>query len=1122
LPTPLLGDEPASRPAPLPEKPPIHVFLKDPADLGALWTTLSQPDYVILNGVEYARLLSRLSAAAASEPSGAVVESVVVRGVVNGERAELAVDLSISLLSDPPSWIPVGLNGLILDEARSEGQVIPVRAASGTSWEVQLQGKGKHRVTLELTVPIKQIPEGRTFALAIREAASTRLSIELPAGASDVFAGPAEGLRATPLASSSRLRVNADLTPRSKLSLLWSEHDTSRGQSPFLLSARGEISIELDSDSLKTRSSWSIRSIRGATRSLELMLDPEDKVLDLELDGQPAKFQLERVASRNQLTLSLPEPLSVGRERRVVLVTRRVNEAGRSTEVQFHGFPLSHAREETGTIGITRGPNLWISGSANQGVRQIDPRTELPDDLRARPATELAYQFAEQPFDLTLRVEASPPQVQVESRTTITLEPASARNDTWLDFRIVRGRAQELEFHLAHGLELESAEPESLVASVHSSRSSNEEPKSLTIRLNPRALESGRFGLHLVGRQSLGKPGPQSIGLFQPVGVASSGGRVAVVTSPSMTAVLDPPGDSLSAFRTAVQPLPADWPWPDGRVQTPGLWLRHDEVPPALPLATTFHERVVSNSTALTVQVERTAIEILQETELNVRFGPLEPLTLLVPHELERRWSSQGNNVIVGTELDVLSDTHRSVPLRISASAGQPVKLRFRYRLPIPSPTAPHQENDMEIPWLRIAETTPGRSSLRASLTPDAGVRVEGRGRGWGSSGENSADEDASTLLRFQTSTEDPTIDRLGFRVTRRELEALPSLIVSRLLLDTVIGSDGDSWTTASFWTEVHGSSFAVALPEGAKLLTAKVAGENVGEVEEILDRSGYRLTFPSRIGSAPTLIEIAYSQSSQTASGVLEAPLLLDGGLAQECYWKVQIPWNRALLVNPEGWTDENEWFWYSYLWSLRSRIGATDLARWLQGTKTEGVESRAKEIGPRSGGYALLFGRQGSPVNLKVMLASRSWLVAICSGVVLAIGAVFLLLWRPPVWFLTASAILLSAVAILLDIHQLVVLVQSAAVGLFLTILIAVMQRVVERRRFRSVVFVEPSSRTSSFNRGSTPIPSAGVGSDDPTAIRPRDVVSPHSDAIMIPGSTASAVPRADVRVSSEQAER
>ena len=45
------------------------------------------------------------------------------------------------------------------------------------------------------------------------------------------------------------------------------------------------------------------------------------------------------------------------------------------------------AREQAGAIGITASGNLFVTGTAARGVRQIDPRTELPVELRARPAT---------------------------------------------------------------------------------------------------------------------------------------------------------------------------------------------------------------------------------------------------------------------------------------------------------------------------------------------------------------------------------------------------------------------------------------------------------------------------------------------------------------------------------------------------------------------------------------------------------------------------------------------------------------------------------------------------------------------------------------------------------------
>ena len=56
-----------------------------------------------------------------------------------------------------------------------------------------------------------------------------------------------------------------------------------------LLTAKGEIAIDIDEEQVRTRSSWAIRCVRGTTRSLEMRMDDEDEVTELQLDDQSAE-----------------------------------------------------------------------------------------------------------------------------------------------------------------------------------------------------------------------------------------------------------------------------------------------------------------------------------------------------------------------------------------------------------------------------------------------------------------------------------------------------------------------------------------------------------------------------------------------------------------------------------------------------------------------------------------------------------------------------------------------------------------------------------------------------------------------------------------------------------------
>ncbi len=146
----------------------------------------------------------------------------------------------------------------------------------------------------------------------------------------------------------------------------------------------------------------------------------------------------------------------------------------------FSGFPLTNAKEQSGAIGIAQRGNLWVGGTAGRGLRRIDPRTELPPDLRARLATNLAYVFADQPFELELRIDASPPLVRTEARTTATLDARQARVDTWLSYQPAHGRLFDLAIRLPEGLELESVGPKDVVDAADRDTAAAGKPQVLT------------------------------------------------------------------------------------------------------------------------------------------------------------------------------------------------------------------------------------------------------------------------------------------------------------------------------------------------------------------------------------------------------------------------------------------------------------------------------------------------------------------------------------------------------------------------------------------------------------------------------------------------------------------
>ena len=172
-----------------------------------------------------------------------------------------------------------------------------------------------------------------------------------------------------------------------------------------------------------TRSLWQIWCVRGMTRSLEFRLDDRDQVTELRLDDQPTDAAgIEGARKAGLLTIPLGTPLRPDAPpRRLVMKTRRSYSKAAAHRIAFGGFPLLHAREQSGAIGVTQSPNLWISPAVSRGLRRIETGG-LPADLRERPSTRLAFEFVEQPFLLQLDVEASPPLVRTRSQTVFRID----------------------------------------------------------------------------------------------------------------------------------------------------------------------------------------------------------------------------------------------------------------------------------------------------------------------------------------------------------------------------------------------------------------------------------------------------------------------------------------------------------------------------------------------------------------------------------------------------------------------------------------------------------------------------------------------------------------------------
>ena len=162
----------------------------------------------------------------------------------------------------------------------------------------------------------------------------------------------------------------------------------------------------------------------------------------------------------------------------------------------------------------------------------------------------------------------------------------------------------------------------------------------------------------------------------------------------------------------------------------------------------------------------------------------------------------------------------------------------------------------------------------------------------------------------------------------------IPQLVVPRLLVKTIRGSDGSRRTTARYWVELHGADFPFQLPEGLEWIEARIDGRIAGQVDFDQSRSLYRLRFPGDSGQRPVLVELEFQEAAPKSGRELAAARAAGrrGRAASSLGGSTALEhgsgWNSARAGR-----DENRWAWSGLSWKRSPGKESAGQNEWLVG---------------------------------------------------------------------------------------------------------------------------------------------------------------------------------------------
>ncbi|RUL85846.1 hypothetical protein [Tautonia sociabilis] len=1080
------------------------------------------------------------------------VTSVELSGEVpeGGGLARLSMTLGLYARGPGPHRVPIGLDGLYPREAVADGRPLGWEAVPPEGWFVILPGgspgeEEQRTVRVDVVAPIRSVDDRRVLSLSIPRHPNTRLRLDLPGPIAEATLGDGSLLSVEPIDDGRRSRIEAQLGARDELDVRWLPLRAEGTPLPPLLTGGGHIALDVDDGKLSAQSTWEIQVRRGEAPAVELVVDPADELLEVEVEGRPVAP--EPAEDGIGLRIPLPRTLRKGDSARLSITTRRPIRAPADPDglapVSFGGHRFAGLAEQGGTLSISRADGLRILVGSSVGLRRIDPRDLREEIARTRPAIVSAFRFADQPFDLTLRVGPTPPMVRVAQRSLATLEPGgtAARIESWLDYRSIRGQLFSARVEVPEGLEVDRVGPPGSVVSwdlrppgdpdtdgdpdpdPDAERAGGEDTPGgratieLTLASPLREGQSTPTRIELSGRALLDpdRPGPVPIPLFLPTGAAFDGGLLAIAAPPDLEVTPaaeaeanspdpGPGGGSPAPTVVASPPSTGMGPWsrPAGDAPRIALWLRSEAPAQAVPIG--LSPRAPSSSSVIDqlVRVGRDGVDVQQDVTLYARDGELDRIDLAIPPGLERGWSLVDRGVVA--EEEPIAPGPDGVALRrlrlAQPTAGFPLKLRISFRVPAVDRLEPGEATTLEIPRIEVRSPSPA-APPRVVIAAEPGLTLDPRGEGWRPPAENQwvTNPDGGPPLPIRhvwvrPPSADP--DALpSFSATASTPAPLPETLASRLWIRSEQGPDGAVRTSCWFRFDDHSPTLGFQLPAAAELDRAYLDGQPLPPDDvDALDRPGaYLLHLPSDAARA-VLVGLSYRVPRSSARSAWTPPALVGGGRVLETLWEVRIPWNRALVGVPGRFTDENLWYWGGYVWKRRPGMDPADLASWVAGPGAS-----VDQIGPpltagRVGDHGYLFGRPGAPEPLGPVIASRATLVGACSGAVLLVG--LLALVRRP-WGRRAFPAAIAALLVLLMLvgrSTAALALQSSSVGWLLVAVAVLTRRAVDRRR-PAGRFGEQSGLGTASGLGDSPSGGSGsggssplVGSDDSTAIRPR----------------------------------
>lgn len=985
------------------------------------------------------------------------LQSLQIRGTLEGSRVHLTVDATIRLLTD--AWVRVPLrldNAVWRDTPTFEGQaeVVVLSEGAGQGYVSWLRGEEGQfcTVSLELMAAVQQVGTEYRLDLQLPRATSSTFDLQVPIrGATAMVSnGLLEVLEAGEDAS--RLLVSG---VGGDFRLTWRQGVPRPATLSPLLEANIEQVVKVDgvrqvTADLRLR----VSSLRGEFDSFTVRLPPGARLFPRQFNQSGLRLveqpEVDSGARRIQVRLDRATSATVEVQ---MLIEYVATTEDPGAEYDLGGFEVEDAFRQSGTIDFAVKSGLRLSWQPIAGVQ----RTFVPESLRQKLSAR--FEMTRRSYGLLMQVSSKETQISVEPAYEIFVDQRTVRLDATFKYRIRGASPYGLNIQVP-GWQVTQVGPETL---IDSETLELQETDPLFLPLATAMTDSGELVLHIKAQQSLPEDASQiSLKLPRPE---------ARTLVPASLVVISAENIELTVSEQDSQGLERD-PFPPA-IEVPREQQRRrmhfrersDAVASVLNAAIEVHPRSVSVNGEADIRLDSRVARVQQRFQYRVSYEPLRRLQFTMPRDLFDggdvqflyqqqalpliQWHTvdpQGNSPAedlqwVQVEVDPLGELLGSHEIVVQHDQAWSLRGSDR-EVPLVVPLVQ--------PWLGDGTVITGNTA-RVQGSTELTIRVNDSL--W-TPLENASGVSESDV----TMVADGMPLQLALRVHRRDLRRQSSTIVSRSWLET-------RWDTAKrrdravFRVATNQDNVAIELPGEADLLRVGLDGT---DVTHLVLRDEQRIRTVAVTPGQEHVLELWYSMPARSRwPGVLEleVPRVLQAKSHHRVYWTLMMPPHVHLLTPPVGMTPELTWTWRGLFWSRVSRLQPEDLERWM------GATTQSDDF-PQTVNHYLL-SSFGTLDGHRFSIASRSAVLMTMSGTALLAGLalIYVRSLRHPALLFGIGLTLFTLILGYPDLSA--ALAQAAVLGVLLSLIACALKWVMDRRLpggslIQGVAYASPDSQT------------------------------------------------------------